>query len=53
MADSEARQSCLEEWERKRQEGTLRQATAIGRLSSNSAVHLPIQKRKKPATWHV
>ncbi|RVW18010.1 hypothetical protein CK203_116547 [Vitis vinifera] len=37
----------LEEWERKRQERTLRQASVAGCPSSSSVVHPPTEKRKE------
>ena len=49
LADSEAHQDSLEEQERNCQEGTLRQASTTGRLSSNSAIRPPTQKKKEPA----
>lgn len=53
LVDFEARQTCLEKRERKRQDGTLRQVLAIGCLSSSSFIHPHTQKKKKPATHHV
>ena len=47
LATFEAHQACLEEREKNRQEGTLRQAPATGHLSSSSAVHSFAQKKKK------
>ena len=43
----EVRQVRLEEWERKRQERTLRQALVAGCSSSSSAVHPPTENKKE------
>lgn len=50
LADSEARQACLEERERKHQEGTLRQVAAISSPFSSFTIRPLTQKRKEPAT---
>lgn len=49
VADSKAHQACLEQREKKHQEGTLRQALATNRSTSNSTVPLPTKKKKKRA----
>lgn len=46
VADSKAHQACLEQREKKHQEGTLRQALATNRSTSNSTVSLPTKKKK-------
>lgn len=46
MADSKAHQACLEQREKKCQEGTLRQALATNRSTSNSTVRLPTKKKR-------
>ena len=48
LADSEAHQDSLEDQKRKCQEETLRQALTTGRLSCNSAIRPPTQKKKEP-----
>ena len=53
LKDFEACQACLEKWGRKRQDGTLKQALAVGHMSSSSAIRLYTQKKKKPSTRHV
>ena len=49
LANSEVRQACLEEWEKKCQEGTLRQALTTSHLTSNSVVCHLTQKKKLAA----
>ena len=49
LADSEARQARLEEQEKKRQEGTLKQASVASRSTSNFAIRPPTQKKKLAA----
>ncbi|RVW80552.1 hypothetical protein CK203_051249 [Vitis vinifera] len=49
LTNSEARQACLEEREKKRQEGTLRQALAASHLTSSSIV-CPLSQKKKSMT---
>ncbi|KAL6348170.1 hypothetical protein AAG906_002788 [Vitis piasezkii] len=46
LTNSEARQAHLEEREKKRQEGTLRQALATSHLTYSSVVCPPSQKKK-------
>lgn len=53
LAYSEARQTRLEERERKCQEGTLRQVPAAGRPSSSFAVRPSTQKMKEPTAHPV
>ena len=48
LADSEARHAHLEQWEKKCQEGTLRQAPIINHLISSSTVRPPAKKKKGP-----
>lgn len=47
LANSETLQACLEEQERKHQEGTLRQAPTAGRPSSSFVVRPPNEKKKE------
>ena len=46
LANSEARQACLEEWEKKCQEGTLRQTLTTSHSTSSSVVCHLTQKKK-------
>lgn len=52
LVDFEACQARLEEWEKKCQERTLKQASATSRPASSSTIHPPTQK-KKPTTHHI
>ena len=45
VADAKGRQYRLEKREKKRQDGTLRQAPGAGHSTTNSSVHLPIKKK--------
>lgn len=46
LADSKAHQACLEQREKKHQDGTLRQAPTTNHPTSNSTVQPPIKKKK-------
>ena len=48
LVDSEARHAHLEQWEKKCQEGTLRQAPIINHPVSSSTVRPPAKKKKGP-----
>lgn len=48
LADSEAHQACVEEREKKRQDGTLWQGPIASRPISSSATCSPAKKKKTP-----
>ena len=48
VADTKGRQYRLEKREKKRQEGTLRQAPGAGHSTTNYSVYLPIKKKSVP-----